>query len=507
MATSLAIAAGCTGDATTSRPSRSLGVVAEVPITTFLPSGSNQVEAVAFSVLVYERLTAIDANGTLQPALARGWTSSDQQHWRFLLRSNVRFHDGSPFVAADVERSWQRALAAPPGSPAHVWVLDDVVGAEDFARGRASRIEGLRVIDDTTLDVTLRRPDGEFPVVVADPALAILGADASPTRVNGTGPWRLEAGRPMDSLYVLSRNTRYWDAPPRLDSLRVVVVPDTTALTRALARDALDCVPGADDFGGLALRPDFSFHLSPPIWWMVVSLNHRHPLIAQEPFRQALSLALDRAMLARVLHVSGINARASALPPGFVAWDTTGPAVAQNVAKARELLATVPGARQATLRIAWALADTTHPLLQTFRDELAAIGVRTRLQPTSNNASVDFLRDSVDLQLWRWISPPGGAYRLLRHLFHSRAASGLGNAFGLANPAIDSALDQVQALAAGPARDTAVVALGRSLFDRQPALLLFFYPMTTATSRRVTTCPSIATLPTYATVDLARSTP
>lgn len=507
LAAALLVAAGCTGEGSSGRASRSLGVLSQVPVASFLPSASNQIEAVAFSALVYERLTSIDSTGALQPALAQAWTSSDQRHWRFMLRRNVRFHDGSPFGAADVVRSWKQALAEPPGSPAHVWVLDDVVGAEDFTRGRSTSIEGLRVLDDSTIEVALRRPDGEFPMVAANPALAILGAGASAQHVNGTGPWRLAQGRPMDSLYVLSRNTSHWDVPPRLDSLRVVVVSDGTALARALSRGAIDCVPGADDFGTLALRTDFSLHVSPPTWWVVVSLNHRHPLIRQAAFREALSLALDRALLARVVQLPTVNARASALAPGFVAWDTGGAPVAQDLPRARALLATIPGSREGTLRVAWPSPDTTLPLLQTFRDALAGVGIRTRVQRTTSNASADFLRDSVDLHIWRWLAPPGGSTLLLRQLFHSRSTSGLGNAFGIADPAVDSALDRVQGLPAGPQRDTAAVALGEFLFERQPSLFLFFYPMTTASSRRVTRCPAIATLPTYTTVDLASGSP
>jgi peptide/nickel transport system substrate-binding protein len=58
---------------------------------------------------VYERLVSRDKNLTIVPSLATEWTQVSPLVWRFKLRPNVKFHDGTPFTADDVVYSIQRA--------------------------------------------------------------------------------------------------------------------------------------------------------------------------------------------------------------------------------------------------------------------------------------------------------------------------------------------------------------------------------------------------------------
>jgi peptide/nickel transport system substrate-binding protein len=58
---------------------------------------------------VYEMLVSPDRNLALQPRLALSWEQTGPLAWRFKLRPGVKFHDGSPFTAADVVFSVARA--------------------------------------------------------------------------------------------------------------------------------------------------------------------------------------------------------------------------------------------------------------------------------------------------------------------------------------------------------------------------------------------------------------
>ena len=60
---------------------------------------------------VYESLVNRDRGFALEPSLALSWQAVDPRTWRFKLRPNVRFHDGSPFTADDAVFSIERALA------------------------------------------------------------------------------------------------------------------------------------------------------------------------------------------------------------------------------------------------------------------------------------------------------------------------------------------------------------------------------------------------------------
>src|ERR671936_2450691 len=60
---------------------------------------------------VFDGLTRFTPDARLEPALAERWdVSPDGKVYTFHLRRGVKFHDGTPFVARQVVRSWQRVL-------------------------------------------------------------------------------------------------------------------------------------------------------------------------------------------------------------------------------------------------------------------------------------------------------------------------------------------------------------------------------------------------------------
>ena len=85
------------------------------------------------------RLVAFDSNLDLVPQLAVAWRLLDPTTWEFELRPNVRFHDGTPFTAADVVFS--------------IRARQD----RDVRRGFAGRIEsiaeGTSAIDEHTVRI------------------------------------------------------------------------------------------------------------------------------------------------------------------------------------------------------------------------------------------------------------------------------------------------------------------------------------------------------------------
>src|SRR3954465_1347733 len=63
------------------------------------PYARNEVFLVSFMGNIYEPLVRRDRNMEPEPALATAWAQTAPTVWRFDLRRNVKFHDGSPFNA------------------------------------------------------------------------------------------------------------------------------------------------------------------------------------------------------------------------------------------------------------------------------------------------------------------------------------------------------------------------------------------------------------------------
>ena len=459
-------------------------------MVSFLPTASTHMGQQWFTVLAYEGLTAPTSTGGVVPALARAWRTDDARHWRFMLRPGILFHDGTPFRAQHVIDAWRAVLRAAPGASHHVSLLDNVEGARAFSRGDSTDISGLRADGDSVIELTLVRPNAALPALLAANSLSIVGPGGSATQINGTGPWRLARGAPRDTLFTFARTAHYWGAAPKFDSLRFVIVTDLPRLERALDAGTVDCLYGWGRGMPVALRTDFAMSVSPPHTSTLLTLNHRHPLLRQPAVREAIHLALDRTSLARAREQDAPVMRTSLLAPGLVPWDTATQPLPADPVRARALLAPFRVDRAAPLRIAWLEVDTTDAALQSLRDQLAAVGIRTVITMVRDDAAPAFLANRVDLQLWRWAAQYPASDALVLGMFHSRAAGGLGNTFAYRDPVVDSLFDRERGMPAGAARDSAIVALGRELFERRPAILLWYGGMLTASSRRVTQCPS-----------------
>ena len=91
---------------------------------------------------VYETLLDIDSNLAIVPQLALAWKPLDPTTWEFELRPDVTFHDGTPFTAADVVFSIERARAETSG-----------------VRTFVSNIAAVSAVDDHTVRITTTAPD------------------------------------------------------------------------------------------------------------------------------------------------------------------------------------------------------------------------------------------------------------------------------------------------------------------------------------------------------------
>ncbi|MFG0329778.1 MAG: ABC transporter substrate-binding protein [Phycisphaerales bacterium] len=164
--------------------------------------------------------------------------SDDGLVWTFKLKDGVFFHDdpcfsggkGREMTAHDVVYSWKR-LADPAYKYKSWWLLEDmIVGFDEYKDAQAKRVdsgekfdydqevEGLRALDDKTLQVTLKRPVQQFIWRVPMFQLSIVPREAVETygeRFNlhpvGSGPFILknESDWEQGARISLHRNPNY----------------------------------------------------------------------------------------------------------------------------------------------------------------------------------------------------------------------------------------------------------------------------------------------------------
>lgn len=166
------------------------------------------------------------------PAAAAEWqVAEDGLTYTFQLREDASYHDGSPVVAEDFVRAFQR-IADGTASPTSFlsYQLSPVRGYED-AQADGGALAGVQAVDSTTLQIELAHPMAEFLQVLAHPSLAPIPAAAEEDpeefaeRPIGNGPFAMaEAWQPNQFIRV-ARHTAHHD-PPLLDEVVFQIFAD-----------------------------------------------------------------------------------------------------------------------------------------------------------------------------------------------------------------------------------------------------------------------------------------
>jgi ABC-type transport system substrate-binding protein len=243
-------------------------------------------------LLVFQSLAGLDERGELEPRLARSWEHTDDYlHWTIHLRSDVRWHDGTPFTARDVAFTYE--LLAHPDV---LWLPRGIVSAT--------------VLDDTTLTVDLaegRAFDPLGPWDVVYPKHLLEGLD--PSEISAWDFWAMPVGT---GAYRYSRhvpNTMsefiayegYWRGEPAIDTVTVRYAE--SAVTELLAGNVdilgwarIEDIPAVADDHRYAVYYDIDPTTIHGVLW-----NHRVPALADPRVRRAFTLAIDRPSLHRVL--------------------------------------------------------------------------------------------------------------------------------------------------------------------------------------------------------------
>ena len=295
---------------------------------------------------IFSGLVTLDSNLQVQPDLAAGWEiSPDGTVYTFYLRKDVLFHDGTPFTAADVIFSWERATDPALGSDTSGTYLNDILGAEERLAGASGSLAGLHAIDDHTLEVTIDAPKVYFLAKLTYPAAYIV-QQANVAGRNweheaiGTGPFKLDHWTD-DQEIVLTRNADYYGDNGNVE--RVVYLIGQGIPLAMYELDEIDLVGlgGANLARALDPNEPFSTDLATGVDMCTTTLTFDTTL---PPFddarvRQAFNYAIDKEKLIATLYNDNALPAHGALPPGMPGYNEALMGYPHDPEQARALLA------------------------------------------------------------------------------------------------------------------------------------------------------------------------
>jgi oligopeptide transport system substrate-binding protein len=342
-------------------------------IGSFDPAFINAAVDSAFAQNLYDGLLRFDDNLNIVPDIAKevpstsnGGVSSDGLTYTFKLRNDVKFSNGDKVTAKDVIYSWSRA-ARRQGDYASD--LDHVVGYKDVKAKTATTLSGMTAPDDYTLKVQLTEPAGFFltevafftavTAVVSEKAVTAGGEDlwwTKPDTLIGTGPYKMSARTPKQSLEFVPVSN-WWGSPkPTLTKISITIIADLSSAIAKYDQNGLDNV-GFGDMNGNVPPEDIlrikagpkssELKFIPKTRTTWVGFNYAKGAFAGtagKDLRKAFSLAIDRSKLVDVACSHGITCAAATgglISKGLKGYlgDNQDPLAKFDLATAKQLLA------------------------------------------------------------------------------------------------------------------------------------------------------------------------
>ena len=274
--------------------------------------------------LVFDALWKIDPSGTFIPNLAteiptqeNGGISDDGKTWTLKLRSDVKWHDGTPFTAADV-----------------IFTLDTLLDPKLPVRTRNGHdhAESYEAVDEHTVRVKLK--DGFAPYMVSwqktsiVPKHVLQGTDIATAPFNtspiGTGPFKFK-NRVAGSHIEFEPNPEYHGGAPKLTSLIQKYVPDQQTLYAQFQTGEVDIY----DLKGIPPQlyakaktlPDCKIELSAMPFVEFIYFNCGKPQFTDKRVRKALYMAIDRKGWIDAVYYGVPVPTLSYLPPNHWAYN------------------------------------------------------------------------------------------------------------------------------------------------------------------------------------------
>ncbi|HEX3877418.1 MAG TPA: ABC transporter substrate-binding protein [Bryobacteraceae bacterium] len=335
----------------------------------------------------------------MEPELARTWrVTPGGREIRFELREDARFSDGSSVTPADVVLTFHTLFDPKTNSP----------DAEAFLAGGKQVV--VEAAGPHTVLMRLPQPIAGVERLLGNIAIVNARALASvsdPAHMPTAGAFHVTVYTPGAAI-TLSRNPYYWKTEngrrlPYLDSIRVQIRQDRSLELNSLLAGELDAISGVDPkaFARIGRAPgviaaDAGASLDSEQLWFNQNpaapiADYKKAWFRSREFRRALSSAIHRADLARLVYDSHASQAAGIMPVSNRAWtDRNITTPAYDVAAAEKLLnAAGFTLKQGTLRdsaqhpvefsvITNAGNTARERMLALIQQDLARIGIRLR---------------------------------------------------------------------------------------------------------------------------------
>lgn len=450
---------------------------------------------------IYEPLVGRDEAWKPEPRLALSWTPLDGgRGWRFKLRANVRFHDGSPFGADDVVFNVKRAL-------------------DPLSKYKSSlpNVTGAVKLDALTVDLLTSQPTPVLPLALTGLRLMSRAwcekhkverpqdynakEETFATRnANGTGPFRLEKWE-TDIKTLLRASPDYYGKRGNVTEAQYLVVSSAATRVAGLISGEIDLVidPAVQDVVRLKTVPGVTIGQAVGLATQFLGFDHARASLLYgkapgggNPFkdvrvRQAIRHAIDLAALKSKVMRDTATAGRALYSPAVDGYDKRFDALAPyDVAKAKALLKEAGYADGFEVVLDCSSQQPADSICQAISGMVARVGIRVAYRPLPFNVLLPKVTSrDTSMYMIGWTpataEPEGALIPLART--PSRAGLGEYNVGLYSNARVDALIDQAR-VEFDHAKRTALLTDAMATIDAEAGFVPLVYRNVTWAMRK-----------------------
>ncbi len=330
-------------------------------------------EAIWTVLNMYDCLYAVTPDGQgSQPWLVTDHQlASDQLTWTFTLKPDIKFSDGKPLEAADVQFTLERSAKGPNG-----YIL--------------ASVDSIDAPNASTVVIHTKHPWGPLLGDLSLYSTGILPKDLGGASEDeffqhpvGTGPFMFDSWTKGQQLKLV-KNPHYWQpGKPLLDSVTFTAVPDDNTRVLQLRGGQANVIefPPFSTVASLQQTSGLSVDLFPSTWVGYIRMNEKKPQFADVHVRRAISYAIDRdSIIQSVLFGHGEPAN-SFFSPSWGFYDKNAQGLWYDPTKAKEELAlsSYPNGFDASMAIV--AGDTVNSAIaQIVQENLKALNINITIR-------------------------------------------------------------------------------------------------------------------------------
>lgn len=478
------------------------------------PWNTQETEGMQVVQAIFDSLTDVDPLDASKPipAAAASWEpNADATVWTFKLNPDGKFSDGTPVTAGDFVFAWNRlvnpntknTLTGEADPSVIAYHLGFIKGFGDVQDGKATEMEGLKAIDDTTLEVTLSEPFADFDYVVMHPSLAPTpkaavegGVDVNGTKVAygdmpiGNGPFKMAEPWKHDQFIKVVRNDNYATGDqPYIDGIdfKIFKDPETaytefeagtldfTQIGEGKIKDAIAKYGEAEN--GYTVNPGKQALLGAESSVYYLIMNNEFEILKDENVRKAISLGINRQAICDIVFEGTREPADGIVPPGIAGYEKGAWVDSKyDVEAAKKALADAgyaDGKGLPKLVLSFNSGGGHEKIMELIQADLKVLGIETEF------ASADFpiyLKglDEGTHQLARlgWVADYPIAYNFLYPLFNSESGD---NKALYKNKSVDEAIVAAEKITDTTARNAEFLKINKTIGSTNPVAPVMFY--------------------------------